>query len=113
LVPGTFSKNKQAAGEVIKWLVSQEQQQVRVLANGNLPVYLAVFENQEVQTKFPYALRAQESFKSLKPRPVTPFYGQISSEAIQPNLGAAMARQKSPAEAIKQMAETMRRIVGA
>ncbi len=108
-----FSKNKQAAGEVIKWLVSQEQQQVRVLANGNLPVHLAVFENQEVQTKFPYALRAQESFKSLKPRPVTPFYGQISSEAIQPNLGAAMARQKSPAEAIKQMADTMRRIVGA
>ena len=57
------------------------------------------------------AATAQASFENLKPRPVTPFYPEMSSQAIQPTFGQAMARQITPDQAIKQMAEKMRQII--
>ena len=60
--------------------------------------------------KFPYAKAAQESFKDLKPRPVSPYYSQFSSDAIQPSLGEALARKKTPEVAIKEMADKMRQL---
>ena len=65
----------------------------------------------EIQKKYPYAKAAQASFENLKPRPVTPFYPEMSSEAIQPAFGQAMARQIPPDQAIKQMADKMRQIL--
>ena len=71
----------------------------------------SVFDNADVQAKYPFASRMKPIFESLKPRPVTPFYGQMSSDAIQPQFGAAMTRQKSPDQAIKDMADKLRQIV--
>jgi len=107
----SFSKHPKETAEVVRWLTSEEQQTWRVLNTGNLPVRLAVLDNPDVQAKFPYAKAAQESFKDLKPRPITPYYSQFSSDAIQPSLGAAFTRQKSPEVAIKEMADKMRQII--
>jgi len=107
----SFSKHPKETAEVVRWLTSEEQQTWRVLNTGNLPVRLAVLDNPDVQAKYPYAKAAQESFKDLKPRPITPYYSQFSSDAIQPSLGAAFTRQKSPEVAIKEMADKMRQII--
>ena len=69
------------------------------------------FDDPDIQKKYPYAKSAQASFEALKPRPVTPFYPQMSSDAIQPAFGQAMAKQIPPEQAIKQMAEKMRSIM--
>jgi multiple sugar transport system substrate-binding protein len=106
------SKKQQAAIEAIKVLTDQANQKARMLGNGNLPARMAVFDDPEVQQKYPYAKSAQASFEFLKPRPVTPFYPEISATAIQPAFGQAMARQISPADAIKQMGDKMRTILG-
>ncbi len=107
----TFSKRPKETAEAVRWLTSEEQQVWRVINASSLPARLAVFDNPEVQAKYPYAKSAQESFKDLKPRPVTPYYSQFSADAIQPNLGAALTKQKSPEQAIKDMADKMRAIV--
>ncbi|MBV9325032.1 MAG: ABC transporter substrate-binding protein, partial [Chloroflexi bacterium] len=44
-------------------------------------------------------------------RPVTPYYPDISANAIQPAFGQAMARQITPDQAIKQMGDKMRQIL--
>jgi len=106
-----FSKKPKEAAEVVRWLTSEEQQTWRVLNASSLPVLPTVLDNPEVQAKYPYAKAAQQSFYDLKPRPVTPYYSQISSDAIQPALGAAVARQITPDQAIKQMADKIRQIV--
>jgi len=84
---------------------------MRFLDGGFLPARPAVFDDPDIQKKFPYAKSAQASFESLKPRPVTPFYPQMSSDAIQPAFGQAMAQQIKPDQAIKQMADKMREII--
>ncbi len=106
-----FSKKQKESLEAIKILTSQEYQKARILGNGNLPSRPAVFDEAEVQAKFPYAKSAQASLSTLKPRPVTPFWAQMSSDAIQPAFGQAMAKQLAPDAAIKQMAEKMRTIL--
>ncbi|MFN8511332.1 MAG: extracellular solute-binding protein [Thermomicrobiales bacterium] len=105
------SKKQQAAIEAIKVLTNEEQQKARVLGNGNLPARPAVFDDSAVQAKYPYAKSAQTAMEFLRPRPVTPFYPEISATAIQPAFGQAMAQQLKPAEAIKQMADKMRTIL--
>jgi multiple sugar transport system substrate-binding protein len=106
-----FSERAAEAAEVIKFLTSLDQQTARYLGNGNLPARSAVFEDPEVAEKYAYADRLGPAFEALKPRPVTPYYSQMSADALQPNYGAAMTRQKTPDEAIADMAETMRQIL--
>ena len=106
-----FSTKQQAALEAIQILTGQEHQRNRFLDGGFLPARPAVFDDPEIQKKYPYAKSAQASFENLKPRPVTPFYPQMSADAIQPAFGQAMARQIPPDQAIKQMADKMRQIL--
>jgi multiple sugar transport system substrate-binding protein len=105
------SKKQAAAIEAIKGLTDPANQKARMLGNGNLPARIAVFDDPEVQAKYPYAKSAQASFEFLRPRPVTPFYPEISATAIQPAFGQAMARQLTPEQAIKQMGDKMRTIL--
>ena len=97
--------------EAVKSLTSFEAQRMHFLDGGFLPARQAVFDDPEIQKKYPYAKAAQASFENLKPRPVTPFYPEMSSQAIQPAFGQAMARQITPDQAIKQMADKMRQII--
>jgi multiple sugar transport system substrate-binding protein len=106
-----FSTKQKEALEAIKVLTGQEHQRMRFLDGGYLPARPAVFDDPDIQKKYPYAKAAQASFENLKPRPVTPFYPQMSTDAIQPAFGQAMARQLTPDQAIKQMGDKMREIL--
>ncbi len=105
-----FSKHQAEAGQVIQWLSTAEQQTNRYLANGNIPSRSAVFQDPQVKAKYSYVDALTPVFESLKPRPVTPFYSQMSADAIQPNFGAAMGKQKSAEQAIKDMTTKLRSI---
>lgn len=107
----TYSKHQKESVEAIKWLTSLEQQTARFLDNVNLPARPAVFDNPQVQAKYPYAKSAQSSLDNLKPRPVTPFWGQMSADAVQPQFGLSFSNKKDSATAIKDMADAMRKII--
>ena len=106
-----FSTKQKEALEAVRGLTSFEFQRTRFLDGGFLPSRPAVFDDPEIQKKYPYAKAAQASFQNLKPRPVTPFYPDMSANAIQPAFGQAMAKQITPDQAIKQMADKMRQIL--
>jgi multiple sugar transport system substrate-binding protein len=107
-----YSQKQEAAAEVIKWLIAAEQQTERALVSGQLPSRIAVVDDPAILEKFPYAARIQEALQSLRPRPVTPYYGQWTSDVLQPTLGAVMTRQKTPEDAVVEMAAQMRQIAG-
>lgn len=106
-----FSTKQKEALEAVRVLTSFEFQRMRFLEGGFLPARPAVFDDPEIQKKYPYSKAAQTSFDNLKPRPVTPFYPDLSANAIQPAFGQAMARQLTPEQSIKQMADKMRQIL--
>jgi multiple sugar transport system substrate-binding protein len=106
-----FSTKQKQALEAVAILTNQENQRARFLDGGYLPARQAVFDDPEIQKKYPYAKAAQESFDNLKPRPVTPYYPDMSANALQPAFGQAMAQQITPEQAIKQMGDKMRQII--
>jgi len=106
-----YSKKPKETIEAIKLITNAEWQKKHFLEGGFLPARPAVFDDPEIQAKYPYAKSAQASFSQQKPRPVTPFYPQMSADAIQPNFGSVMAQQKKPDAAIKDMADKMRQIL--
>lgn len=106
-----FSTKQKEALEAVRILTGFDDQRARFLDGGFLPSRQAVFDDPDIQKKYPYAKSAQASFNNLKPRPVTPFYPDMSANAIQPAFGQAMARQITPEQAIKQMADKMRQIL--
>lgn len=107
-----FSERQAEAAEVIRYFTSLEQQTARYLGNGNLPARSAVFDDPAVIEKYTYVDRLKPAFEALKPRPVTPYYSQMSADALQPNYGAAMSRQKEPEQAVADAAEALRQIIG-
>jgi multiple sugar transport system substrate-binding protein len=106
-----FSTKQKEALEAVRVLTGFDFQRMRFLDGGFLPARPAVFDDPDIQKKYSYSKAAQASFDNLKPRPVTPFYPDLSANAIQPAFGQAMAQQLSPEQAIKQMAEKMRQIL--
>src|SRR5262249_25158496 len=91
-----FSTKQKEALEAVRILTSFEFHRMRFLDGGFLPARPAGFDDPEIQKKYSYAKAAQASFENLKPRPVTPFYPDMSANAIQPAFGQAMARQLTP-----------------
>jgi multiple sugar transport system substrate-binding protein len=107
-----FSQKRDAAAEAIRWLISPEQQLARTVGNGELPSRIDIVNDPAVAERFPYAPRLQDALQALRPRPVTPYYGQWTSDVLQPTLGSVMTRQLSPEDAVAQVATQMREIAG-
>jgi ABC-type glycerol-3-phosphate transport system substrate-binding protein len=96
---------------VIRWFTSPAQQKARYLALGVPPCRPAVFDDAEVKAKYAFADKLKVTFENLKPRPVTPFYGQMSANVIQPVFGKITTKAVTPEEGIKEMADGMRKIM--
>lgn len=108
-----FSKHPKEAAEFVKFMTAEDSMKVKYLNGGNIPARKAVFDDAEVRQAYPYIDELKPVFEQARPRPVRPDYGQISAEAIQPNLTAALTQQKPVEVAIKDMASKAREIAKA
>ena len=108
-----FSKHQKEAAEFIRFMTSAEAMKVGYQRAGRIPPRHAVFEDADIRKQYPYIDELKPVFEQARPRPVRPDYGQISAEAIQPNLAAALTRQKSVPAALKDMGSTAARIAKA
>jgi multiple sugar transport system substrate-binding protein len=106
-----FSKHPDPTGQAVKWFTSPAQQKERYLAMGVPPCRPAVFDDADVKAKYAFAEKIRGTFEILKPRPVTPFYGQMSANVIQPVFGKVTTKAITPEEGIKEMADGMRKIM--
>ncbi len=73
------STNVDLAFEASRCIVSQENQKLYFLTNGNPAAKSAVFDDPEVQDAFPMAETLRESLEVAKPRPQTAYYNEVST----------------------------------
>ena len=114
-VPGTESKpplggielgvnsastKKDLAWEAITCITSQEHQKLYMLGTGNPAARKAVYDDPEIRREFPMAALIRESLDEGAPRPLTQYYGDIST-AIQQTYSPpdSVNPQTTPAEA--------------
>jgi multiple sugar transport system substrate-binding protein len=99
-VISVFSDNPGASLKYTDWMTQEESQKEMFLGYSLAPVLTSVYEDADIQKKYPFAKQLQESVAQARARPVSPVYPQIS-QAIYENVNEALAGRVSPEEALK------------
>ena len=82
LAVSRFSKHQDLAFQAITCLTTPAVEKQNLLLSGNPVSNGSVYDDPEVQAKFPMAILMRDSINAAGPRPVTPYYGDVSA-AIQ------------------------------
>jgi len=109
LAVSAFSKKQQSAVEFLKLASTQEQMKAMSIASGEPPAWADLYQDPEMVEKFPYLPALKEGLLAAKPRPVTPYYQEVTS-AIQEDAYAALQGQKAPDQAINDMTQKLNQI---
>ena len=76
---GEASTHKDVALDAVKCITSVESNVQYMVTNGNPAARAAAYEDPEVQEAFPMADLIRDSIAAAAPRPITPYYGDVSS----------------------------------
>jgi len=104
-----FSKKQATAVEFTKFATSQENSKEMVGLTGNAPAWNALYDDPELVKKFPFLPTLKEGMQTAKPRPVTPYYQEVTT-AIQEDAYAALQGQKSPDQAVTDLTQKLNEI---
>jgi multiple sugar transport system substrate-binding protein len=82
LAIGAFTKNPALAVDAVKCITSEKSQQEYMLGEGLLATWPNVYNQQAIKDAFPMATLLRDSVDAAAPRPVTPYYADVTA-AIQ------------------------------
>ena len=105
-----FSKHPKEAWEVLKYLTSFDTQKKLLLGAGYVPTRLSVYKDQEVKEKHPFVGQQLKIYQFAKPRPVHPFYPEIS-DVLQVQVHKALLGKVSSQEALDKAAKEIQDII--
>ncbi|WP_127502217.1 extracellular solute-binding protein [Actinoplanes solisilvae] len=74
----SFSRKQELAVEATRCLASAQSQKEFMLTAGNPAALGAVFDDPEVREKFPMAEEIRTGLDAATPRPVSPYYGDVT-----------------------------------
>ena len=105
------SKHPDAAWEAVEFLTNAQSQKQFVLNYGYMPTRRAVYDEPEVQAKYPHFSQFREVAENAVLRPPIPQYSQ-ASDILQRYLSAAVTQQMSVERAMQRAAGETRRLLG-
>jgi multiple sugar transport system substrate-binding protein len=83
--------------EFIQWMVAPEQQRFRATEASYLPTLSALYDDRELRESVPVIALAQEALRNTRPRPVSPYYSDMSLEMAE-QFNACLKGDQSPEE---------------
>lgn len=98
----SFSKHKATAKAFIEYLTGAEVSKELVMKASRTPARADIYDDAEIQAKYPYMAALKNSTLNAEPRPVTPFYPAIT-QAIQDNVYAMVKGSKSVDDTVKDI----------
>ena len=102
LAISSFGKNKATALDFIKFLTDEQRQRQNLLATSEAPTLASLYDDAELQKKYPYLPVLKQSLLNARPRPVVVRYGDVT-KAIQENAYAALSGTKTTDQALADM----------
>ncbi len=103
------ARHQEAAFDFLVWATRAEQMKKSALA-GNPPTRRSLFTDPELLAKFPSYPAQLRSLESSRPRPRTPLWNEIEN-AFGVFLSKANSRELTPAEAMYQANEAIKKII--
>lgn len=104
------SQKQDAAWEFIRYMTAPEQQKLRALQGGYLPVLKSLYDDQEILDEVPVIALGKEAIQSARPRPVSPFY-QDMALVMSEQFHASLNGSVSPEQALQTLQTELQAIV--
>ena len=105
-----FSKNKQAAANLVKHLASAESSKFLAVEGSLLATYQGVYTDADVVKRVPWFKDAANVVIAGKSRPMSKDYGQVS-DIIRTTTSAVLARTKTPADGVSEIESRLTRVM--
>jgi len=105
-----FSKNKQAAANLVKHLASPESSKFLAVEGSLLATYQSVYTDADVVKNVPWFRDAANVVIAGRSRPISKDYGQVS-DVIRTTTSAVLARTKTPAEGVTEIESRLTRVM--
>jgi len=105
-----FSKNKDAAGSLIKFLSSKDASAFVAREGSILPVFQSVYSDAAVNKAVPWFQSALPVVLGAQGRPMVEDYGQVS-DIIRTTTSAVLARTKTPEAGVDEIASRVGRLM--
>jgi multiple sugar transport system substrate-binding protein len=105
-----FSDQKELSWELVKFLTSYEIQKKLALQLGWNPGRKDIYNDPEVLRDMPHLARLKEVFENARPRPMLPYYTQLS-KVIQRYLNSILAGNLTPENALASAQKEAQAIV--
>jgi multiple sugar transport system substrate-binding protein len=105
-----YGKNKDAAGNLIKFLSSKESSAFIASEGSILPVYQSVYSDAAVNRAVPWFKDALPVVLGAQSRPMVEDYGQVS-DIIRTTTSAILARTKTPEAGVDEIAARVGRLM--
>jgi len=97
------------AWEFVQFMTSEESQKIRTLEASLLPTLTSLYTDSEIKEKVPVVALGEEALKNARPRPVSPYYSDMSLE-MQEQFNASLKGEVSPEGAVKSLQESLTEI---
>jgi multiple sugar transport system substrate-binding protein len=105
-----FSKNPDAAWKFVQYMISLPAQKTLATQLSLLATLKSIYTDPDVLAKVPFFSKVPAIVQNGLPRPVSPFYPDIS-DAIQLRVHSALTKQASPSTALSQLVSDLQAIV--
>jgi multiple sugar transport system substrate-binding protein len=105
-----FSKNPDAAWKFVQYMISPAPQKTLATQLSLLATLKSIYTDSDVLAKVPFFSKVPAIVQNGLPRPVSPFYPDISN-AIQLRVHSALTKQTSPAAALSALQSDLQAIV--
>jgi multiple sugar transport system substrate-binding protein len=105
LAISAFSKHPEQSWEAIECLAGPAAQKRRAITRGEMPTLDALYDDPEIRKAIPYLGTARTALDSAIPRPVTPYYNDLTRE-IYFISNKVVAGRISPEAAVKELQES-------
>lgn len=108
LAIGAFSEQPEAALAAVKCITSVESNAQYMVEAGNPAARAAAYEDPEVQEAFPMWELIRDSINEASPRPITPYYGDVSTSVQRTwHPSTAVEAPETPERTDTYMAEVL------
>jgi multiple sugar transport system substrate-binding protein len=104
------SQYQDEAWEFIRWLSAAAQQKVHSVEGSYLPTRIALYDDSEIQRDVPIAALAKEALQHAKPRPVSPYYSDMSLEMAD-QFHASLNGEVTPEQASRTLKGQLEKMI--
>ena len=106
------SQNQDNAWEFAQWITAPEQMRYRAVEATILPTRKSLYQDQEILEKVPVIRLGAEALENSKPRPVSPYYSDMSLKMAE-QFNRNLKGDVSPEQAVKTLQQELSAIIEA